>query len=356
MTERRHFHTFDALRFIAFSLVFLLHAPLPNNQFFNFISKSGGIGVTFFFVLSGFLITYILLYEKELHGKINLKKFFIRRILRIWPLYYLMILFAFLTPYILDNMNLSYSNEGYTPNWLISCLFLENYNMMFTGDFPNTSPLRVMWSLCIEEHFYIVWGLILYYAPIKKVPMIITLSIIVATISRLIYPVFSLNDIDLFTHIDYFAFGSIPAYCLIKKKHLIEIINSIPIYQKLVLTCISLCYVFIAPNISFSLQNIINPIIFSILFTLIIFFIIPLKNSLLIKDSNVFSKLGTYTYGLYLYHTIAINLMVQLYMKIGLDIDSISLSITSIIITIFISLFSYKLFELKFIKLKKYFY
>lgn len=94
---RKHFYTFNFLRFISFLLVFFHHTPISKSSFFYFFSKSGGIGVIFFFALSGFLITYILMHEKMSLGKILLKNFFIRRALRIWPLFYLMILFAFLT-------------------------------------------------------------------------------------------------------------------------------------------------------------------------------------------------------------------------------------------------------------------
>lgn len=356
MNKRLHFHTFDAFRFIAFFLVFLLHAPLPNNPVMNFFSKSGGIGVSFFFVLSGFLITYILLYEKEVNNKINLKKFFIRRALRIWPLYYLMILFAFLTPYILEILKLPYSNEGYTPNWLISCFFLENYNMLFTGNFPNTSPLRVMWSLCIEEHFYIVWGVIFYFFSTKKLPVIIISSILIATVSRVIYSYYSINNLDLFTNIDYFAYGAIPAYCLIKKSSVIKKINSLSIAKKTFIVFITLSYVFISPNIHFQFQQFINPFVFGMLFSLIIFFIISPKKSIYIKNSNVISKLGLFTYGLYLYHTIVINLLIQVFRKFNLNINSFTLSTLSLLITILISVISYRIFELKFIRLKKFFY
>ena len=82
-TSRRYFHTFDALRFFSFLLVFFQHLPGSGFRIVDFFQKSGEVGVSFFFVLSGFLITYILLYEKTTKEKIKLKNFFIRRILRI---------------------------------------------------------------------------------------------------------------------------------------------------------------------------------------------------------------------------------------------------------------------------------
>lgn len=144
MPNRRHFHTFDAMRFFACFKVFLLHLPLTAFPLFNFIRSGGGIGVQFFFVLSGFLITYIILNDKK-HHQFNLKKFFAKRILRIWPLFYLMILFAYTVNSTLEHFAIQTTDEGYNPNWLMSILFLENYQMMIKNDFPNGSPLRVMW-------------------------------------------------------------------------------------------------------------------------------------------------------------------------------------------------------------------
>ena len=127
MQKKRYFKSFDALRFLAFFKVFLFHLPIQHFPFFSYVKAGGGIGVMFFFVLSGFLITYIILEEKEEKGSLNLKNFFLRRILRIWPLYYAMILFAFLTPWILELLGLTASHAGYEPNWWMSIGFLENY-------------------------------------------------------------------------------------------------------------------------------------------------------------------------------------------------------------------------------------
>jgi peptidoglycan/LPS O-acetylase OafA/YrhL len=359
MNEKRYFHTFDALRFLAVFLVFLTHAPVYS-PVLDYFKKSGGIGVQFFFTLSGFLITYIILFEKKKKGKINFKNFFIRRALRIWPLFYSMIAFAFATPYILGFLGLSSSNEGYSPNWLASCLFLENYKMMFTDSFPNVAPLRVMWSLCIEEHFYLVWGILFYFFPIKKVPLIIGISIIVANLSRLYYINIGLATADLFTNIDYFAFGAIPAYCIISKEAIITRISQLPEFIKYLIAAFTITYVFISPNINFWLQEFIDPWIFGGLFSLLIFFTLPEKNRLYISDFNPMSKAGIYTYGIYLYHTIVINLFLQLAKRTPFDptipANGILISILSLVVTIGISMASYHWFEKRFLKMKKYFY
>jgi len=358
---RRHFNTFDALRFAAFLKVFLLHLPITAFPVFNFFRNGGGIGVSFFFVLSGFLITYIILEEKERTGTFHIGHFYLRRILRIWPLYYLMIGFAFITPYFLHLFHLSYSDGGYKPDWLLSLTFLENYKMIVVSDHPNVSPLTVMWSLCIEEHFYIIWGLVLYFIPVKRTPLVIALAILLSLISIVIFIRQYWWPMDISTNLIYFAFGAIPAYLLITKKEIFEEwIQSISIVFKIVFIIVMLTYIFYASNVNYPAQQYIEPFILSALFAFLICLIVPQKNSLVISDKNTFSRLGVYTYGLYVYHTIIINLFIQLSKEYGLSLDNIFYAIlfcmTSLLATVVISIVSFSFFENQFLKLKRYFY
>ena len=356
MNARKHFHTFDALRFFSFLLVFFHHIPSPGSTFLSFFTKSGGVGVSFFFVLSGFLITYILLHEKISNRKVSLKKFFMRRILRIWPLFYAMILFAFLTPYILDLLNISYSSEGYKPNWLMSMFFLENYKMMLTGSFPDTSPLRVMWSLCIEEHFYIIWGIAFSFIPLKKVPLLILICLLFANISRMVYGYWGIPFLDLFSNIDYFALGAIPAYILLFKSEVLEKIGEIPLKIKYMLAFATIVLIFGIPNLRMDWLSYYTPIIYGVFFSGIILFTLPSLNYICIKDNSLVSKLGIFTYGLYLFHTIVINLLLHTKQMFPFGFNWLTMLLLSLIITILISIASYYLFEKQFLKLKKYFY
>jgi peptidoglycan/LPS O-acetylase OafA/YrhL len=352
---RRHFHTFDALRFFSFFIVFLHHSPIPNSSLFSFFTKSGRIGVSFFFTLSGFLITYILLHEKKIWGKISLKKFFIRRILRIWPLFYIMIIFSFLTPSILDLFNISYSNEGYQPSWPMSFLFLENYEMMITNNFPNVSPLRVMWSLCIEEHFYIFWGIFISILPTKKTPFLIIISILIANISRIIYNNLGIPTLDLFTNIDYFAYGAIPAYILIFREDIILKLEKISVIYKYIWVLFTLLLIFGIPNLENHWIIFFEPTIFGICFSGVIASTLSLKNEFRINDNLWISKLGIYTYGLYLFHTIMINLFLKIKIY-NSEYEWLLTTSLSLFTTIIISIISYHIFEKQFLKLKKFFY
>jgi len=351
-----YFHTFDALRFFSFLLVFLHHSPFEKPVVVEFFTKSGGIGVSFFFVLSGFLITYLLLYEKQNRGRISLKNFFLRRILRIWPLFFAMILFAFLTPYILNLFSLPFSSTGYQPNWWMSIFFLENYQMMILNEFPNVSPLGVMWSLCIEEHYYIIWGLLLFFIPIKNVPLLIIFSIIIGNIGRIVYYFAGINTIDIFSNIDFFATGAIPAYLLICKNDFFHSTKWFSKQALVLVILITLLIIIVTPNLNYSWKYLVSLPILSFLFSVIISFTLLQKSRLYIPDNVIFSKLGIYTYGLYLYHTICINFIIQMANILPFQINWLIGGILSLILTIIVSIISYHIYEKQFLKLKKYFY
>ena len=178
--EKMFFIGLDKLRFYAFLLVFWQHTnsliikkinevKFLNLINFDFIEYTGGLGVQFFFVLSGFLITYLLCKEQNRSHKINVLNFYFRRILRIWPVYYLvMFIGMFFIPFLFH----AYLFEG---NYWMSLLFLNNLDVqnqfMITG---------ISWSVAIEEQFYAVWPLFFIFL---KRRWILFMSIIIAIIS-----------------------------------------------------------------------------------------------------------------------------------------------------------------------------
>lgn len=127
---------FDTLRFLAFLAIFFYH-----NQWWDF----GYFGVDFFFTLSAFLLTFLAFREKRETGNFSKKHFFIRRALRIYPLYFLLLIFSFyLLPYFTD-IQLPSALWKY---WL----FLSNYS--YEDVFY---PLRFLWSISAEEQFYLLF-------------------------------------------------------------------------------------------------------------------------------------------------------------------------------------------------------
>jgi peptidoglycan/LPS O-acetylase OafA/YrhL len=295
------------------------------------------------------------MHEKSTQGNISLKNFFIRRSLRIWPLFYAMILFAFLTPYILNFLNINSSDTGYEPNWIMSLLFLENYKMMATGMLPNVSPLAVMWSLCIEEHFYLIWGILIWLIPLRKIPLLIIIAIITANLARIAYGLIGLGTADILTNIDYFAFGAIPAYILVFKPEILIKLEHLPSAIKYMVALFTILLIFGFSNFRIDWLIHITPFLHGTFFSLLILFTLPQKNNLHIGEKLWISKLGIYTYGLYLFHTIFINLFLKVNIPVIKD-NWIAVLFSSLITTILASILCYHAFEKQFLKLKKYFH
>lgn len=168
MTEQKkpYFDSLDALRFAAAFAVFVFHVGRDLFDFFESkslfpgfvwitkITDKGALGVNFFFVLSGFLITYLMFWEYESKGSFSYKKFLLRRTLRIWPLYFLIVLLGFvLFPWLLPD----YETTHQAINYLF---FLANFDEIKHGALDSINFLTSPWSIAVEEQFYVVWGLI----------------------------------------------------------------------------------------------------------------------------------------------------------------------------------------------------
>ena len=140
---KSHIPSLDGLRAIAAFLVVFYHAGIE--------WAPGGLGVLIFFVLSGFLITWLLLKEEEQSGAISLKLFYFRRSLRIFP--------AFYAYWLLFSAVSLLLHKRYDVAQAISAFFyVNNYYQALHGD-PNTG-LSHTWSLGIEEQFYLLWPLL----------------------------------------------------------------------------------------------------------------------------------------------------------------------------------------------------
>lgn len=155
-----HFPVLDGLRGIAVITVMCYHLEflVPS---LHTVVKGGFLGVDMFFVLSGFLITSILVKEHDQNGKISLKNFYIRRTLRLMPAFWVfLITLFFLGKYILpaNEAAVIYDNN----NFVYAAVYLMNWHHAAGG--VLTGNLNHTWSLAIEEQFYIIWSLVLVKA------------------------------------------------------------------------------------------------------------------------------------------------------------------------------------------------
>jgi len=178
----------DGLRGVAILMVMsyhfiLLAAPFTNNSFLkttlvNAVSL-GWAGVDLFFVLSGFLITSILL--KTRSDPHYFKNFYARRVLRIFPLYYLFVVIMLISvPFFSPHVNLAATRSS----WPFYMSYLHNwlYIPKFAGKVAVMAPLTLgaTWSIAIEEQFYFLWPSVVYFLNRRKLFM---LSIVVVALS-----------------------------------------------------------------------------------------------------------------------------------------------------------------------------
>ncbi len=171
----KYYKELDGVRGIAALMIMTFHffqPIIPNTTtliYINKFIKFGQTGVSLFFVLSGFLITRILLSTKEKSG--YFLTFYIRRALRIFPLYYgfLIIYYFLINPYLYNASNLSFSTQFYY--WFYLQNIADTFGWAANGPFH-------FWSLAVEEHFYLFWPLLVYYLNDKKI-IIATICIII---------------------------------------------------------------------------------------------------------------------------------------------------------------------------------
>lgn len=358
---KQHFHTFNALRFFAFLKVFLAHIPIVLFPVFNFFRSGGIIGVQFFFVLSGFLITHIIVSEKGRKGKLNFKDFFVRRILRIWPLFYLLLLIVYLIPIILKGFIVFNTAKDYESNLLVTAFFLENYRMILCPSLPNVLELSVMWSVCVEEHFYIIWGVLLSFLNKNNLPVLIIICLLFGPIARYIYVVNGYDPtLDIFTNIDLFAYGAIPAYLFsFRQERVFYRLNKIPRQIQRLIAFAILFLIMLLAQIKDNYFLIVSTTVMGIFASLLILLILPKDSPVKIAEKNIFSKLGVYTYGLYLYHILVVVVLIKVFEHYHIDYLIPQIAALFVILafafTFILSFISYQLFEKHFLKMKRFF-
>jgi peptidoglycan/LPS O-acetylase OafA/YrhL len=156
----KHIPQLDVLRGLAVLEVMLYHASeLAPSLHLGRLFRFGYTGVDLFFVLSGFLITGILIESKK-HAN-YFKNFYARRVLRIWPLYYALLIFTFLVlPAIRPSLTSTIFERSHP--WQSYLFLLQNLTAIGQKGFDT---LRVTWSLAIEEQFYLVWPVMVWLVP-----------------------------------------------------------------------------------------------------------------------------------------------------------------------------------------------
>ncbi len=356
----KYIRSLDGLRFVAIALVIVYH-------FYESVFSIGWIGVQVFFTLSGYLITQILLESKAQFSLTKyLKRFYWRRLIRIFPLYYFFLLLV-LAIFLITNKPDSFKNS-----WLL--LITYTYNFKKFLHLQESDSIDVIfshfWSLSIEEQFYLFWPLTIFFLNTKRLKFLVLLIIFSSPAIRY----FTFNYLDgnfdldsirigkliyksTFCQLDAFMFGAvIPIFRLDK----VIIHKNVTLSFYFLMTILSL--IFVASIKYDSLENIISWKIFLIntgsttanlhlwIYTLLGGFSMLLITSLTstksflskLLETRFLVHIGQISYGLYVYHFPLNNLFTRIS---NLGYDKELCFVVYLIVLYIISRLSYDLFE-----------
>ncbi|WP_299290275.1 acyltransferase [uncultured Mucilaginibacter sp.] len=357
----------DSLRALAISTVIVTHW-FPKNSLLQSVA-SGFDAPTIFFVISGFLITSILLKDRKRAEVLNINKitlfknFFFKRAIRVFPGYFLVIAIWYFT---------QPSNDPINYNYFL--MFISNIYIYKIKEWP---ALTHLWTMSVEEQFYFLWPLLVLYINKKFLPHLILLCVGISIISQCITA--PLNEFSMVLTTNCFGFLAIGALLswitIIKPKKL-------PAFYKIVCYVAILSFTIILAQIIFHLSNYIKSPIVRALMTMcksrilisfitvwvITFFVVRKDEKwylfAFLLENKILMRVGKISYGIYLYHLIIpyytyhpTNIILYKFLHISLSagVYNYVMIAENFISLMLISIFSYKFFELPLLQLKKHF-
>ncbi|PWK17013.1 peptidoglycan/LPS O-acetylase OafA/YrhL [Arcicella aurantiaca] len=369
-----YFPNLNGVRFIAAFSVLIHHTEqikylmgFENNYGNFFIKNMGKLGVGLFFVLSGFLITYLLFSEKKRRGDISAKDFYIRRILRIWPLYFIIVLLGFFVFPAIPIFNEPLRDQYYfdadffkrLPFFL---LFLPNIGFVF---YRSPYLCAQTWSVGVEEQFYAIWPWIIK----SKNPLKTFIKLLVGflTILGLIWLyIFKISDFTEETKFKiqeglalFFSqfriltmmIGGIGAYLVFTKKEKILSILFRKDVQIIVYAILALML-----GTGFHVPGF-NMEFYGFFFCFFILNVSQNPNSIIYLEQKIIHYLGKISYGIYIYHPAVIVLCINtIHYFFGDGINhqlfNFILYPTAILLTIMVCEISFRYIETPLLKLK----
>ncbi|MBF9237141.1 acyltransferase [Hymenobacter sp. BT683] len=318
-----YFPNLNGLRFVAALLVIINHIEQqrlfhgrPSLSYIPVVQRIGDEGVTLFFVLSGFLITYLLLLEQEQFGQIAVGQFYKRRALRIWPLYYAVVLLALL---VLPNAALLRA-DGFSTDIaqlpqqaLLHAVLLPNVALVLYGGIPFLSQA---WSIGTEEQFYLVWPWVLRRAGAQVLPVVGGVFLLLLAAQRVIVvafhaaqpepgPVlaFAFNFLYFF-RLDCLVVGAVPAILLFQRRTAVLRWLMAPAVQWLSLLAV-------LGLLAWGQRFPLHEQVYAGLFAVLILNLAAAKKPIITLEKGWLSYLGKLSYGLYMLHYLAVALVLQ---------------------------------------------
>jgi peptidoglycan/LPS O-acetylase OafA/YrhL len=361
----------NGLRFLAASAVIITHVELLKQQvglsslwdekkhpvFFNL----GGLGVYFFFVLSGFLITYLLLVEKDKTGTISIRDFYLRRIFRIWPVYYLLVFLAFFVFPHIPLLQLEYFQRFFYDHfWLKFFMFMFMLPNLALGFFHSVPHAGQAWSIGVEEQFYIIWPWVVSKSKrLVRTIIVFGILIVMVKISVLLLSAHwpankimqGIKEFVAMLKMECMAIGGLGA-CIVfqKKQKLLDLVFH-PVTQLFSVLMIPFLIFFTPDKVQDG-----EHIIYSFFFLIIILNVALNPKSIIKLENRLFNFLGNISYGMYMYHMFIIVLMLRIAPHFTSSTSqNIYYYTASFLSTILFSALSYYLYERFFIRMKSRF-
>lgn len=370
MSEKKvYFKGLNALRFFAATAVIFHHIEQykywkGHPSIWGFegwigtsIDALGHKAVSFFFALSGFLITYLLLAEIKKTDTVALKKFYLRRVLRIWPLYYLVVLFAlFALPMFTDF-------EKWEPTMKASMGLVSFLYLIILPNLLRVTSIQVVganqaWSVGVEEQFYLIWPVLVRWFHKKMPQFLVSFIVLKIGLQQLCFglgsvmgPSFAKYGEQLGTllshmQIEQMAVGGLGAWWLFQGKNIVK-----NLYHPVVhFGAWALFFSFFFVEYHFFGHTVFEGMVFLVLILNVSTnprFPFSLENSFL-------NWMGNISYGIYMLHAIVIALLITWLEPLALDnvIFNLSLYIGAPLLTFGLASLSYKYFETYFLKFK----
>ena len=350
IVQDSYYTSLDGLRGIAILVVILAHFGVNRILRPLHISIDGDIGVNIFFVISGFLITTLLLKEKLKHGNISLKRFYIRRVLRILPVAYLFLI-------VLIILNILFKLEIQWLDFLASFAFLKNLpikNEPYTAHF---------WSLAVEVQFYLIFPFLLALNVNRYTVIALLIVVGVSLISVLgFYQPSLLNvssTVNVFTKVIMYSFWKGPVIILIGSLSSVFLFKGIIKAERIrsgyFLSSIVLFAAIVISTRSFEFYSkYVSEILSAIMIAYVILLSLNKENFLSgVLKNPILVKAGIISYSLYLWQQLFIGVNAwQPWMKFFYGYPIGVLVIIKLIMVLLISFISYYFFESKFLKIK----
>ncbi len=374
MGQKVFFNNLDALRFIAFLFIFLGHALDTDSEAIrqsaayewvkNYVYIFGKTGFSFAFVLSSYINTWVILEERHQAGYFKPWLYYVRRAIRIWPLYFLVLFVGFVAlPLVMQWMGEPYQEVG-NPWYFI--FFVGNFYLIEHG-WTHSPIISVLWSVSVEEQFYIFWPFLLILFRHREKWLFALLLLVFAITTWHFYG----TDVNLWFHTLFLlgdiAVGAIFAFISFHRNWGFGWLSNMStqliasIYVAFIASLLSYHWLFDSGLLPGALNLMVEKLFYAVILSFFIFEQNFCTNSFFkFGKLKTLSYLGMISYGLFCFHEIGLLVGNRLLASTGLQHHVgaflVLKPLAAFLIIVPFAAFSWHYFEKPLLRLKRHFY